>query len=81
MKKFRWAKNRPVKPDTDPMLSDLREELLNDDRTYYQKANASGIAPSTIRNIVNGKTRKPQGLTIMMIYKALGIEFIKRKRK
>ncbi|QWY83468.1 hypothetical protein [Rhizobium phage RHph_X2_28B] len=81
MKKFKWSKNRPVKPDVDPMLDDLRQELLDDDRTYYQKANASGIAPSTIRNIVNQKTRKPQGLTIFMLYRALGIEFIKRRKK
>ena len=81
MKKFLWAKDRPVKPDVDPMLTDLRERLLADKRTYYQKANASGIAPATIRNILNYKTRRPQGVTILMLYRSLGLELVPRRKK
>lgn len=81
MKKFHWAKDRPEKPDEDPMLSDLRDKLEHDERTYYQKANASGISPSTIRNILNHKTKRPQGVTIQMLYRSLGMELVPRRRK
>ena len=71
-KRVNWSKDRPVKPDHDPMLMDLRSLLANDKRTYYGMANASGLAPATLQNIVNGKTRRPQGVTIQMAYAMLG---------
>lgn len=74
MKKVKWSKDRPVRPDVDPMLSRLRQMLAKDERSFYAKANSSGLAPATIRNIQNGVTRRPQGVTIQMAYKMLGYE-------
>jgi hypothetical protein len=73
-KKIKWSKDRPTRPDTDPMLSSLRLRLSKDDRSFYAQANSCGLAPSTLQNIVNGKTRRPQGVTIQMAYRMLGYE-------
>lgn len=81
MKKFKWSRSRPVKPDVDPLVNDLREKLNADDRSTYQKANASGISTSAIRNIQISKTKRPQALTVTMLYRALGFDMIFRKRK
>ena len=73
-RKVKWSKDRPVRPDVDPLLAKLRVSLVMDKRTYYAKANTSGLAPATIRNIEDGTTRRPQGVTIQMAYRMLGYE-------
>ena len=72
--KTRWSADRPVKPDVDPMLGDLREALRKDNRSTFAKANVSGLSPSTIKNILEGRTRMPQGLTYQMAYRMLGYQ-------
>jgi hypothetical protein len=72
MKKAPWSADRPKRPDHDPMLGDLRELLARDGRSFYAKANVSGLAPSTIKKIVDGTTRRPQGVTVQMAYAMLG---------
>lgn len=72
MTKIKWSKDRPQKPDVDPMLSDLREALNSDKRSMFAKANVSGLAPATIKRIQEGITRRPQGVTYFMAYKMLG---------
>lgn len=73
-KKLKWSKDRPIRPDFDPLLTELRVALAMDRRTYYAKANTSGLAPATIKNIEDGITRRPQGVTIQMAYRMLGFE-------
>jgi hypothetical protein len=81
LKKIQWSKNRPVRPDVDPMLGDLRGLLANDEQSYHTMADRSGLAPSTLMNIVTGKTRRPLGTTIQMAYAMLGYELVPQKRK
>ncbi|QIG66766.1 hypothetical protein EVB27_096 [Rhizobium phage RHph_TM16] len=71
-KRIIWSANRPQRPDVDPMLSDLRQLLANDPRTFHQQADLSGLAPGTLRKIVDGTTRRPMGTTIQMAYAMLG---------
>lgn len=73
-KKIVWSKNRPKRPDFDPMLGDLRELLTADRRNYHMKADISGLAPSTLKNIEDGTTRRPLGTTVQMAYRMLGYE-------
>jgi hypothetical protein len=73
-RKVKWSKDRPVKPDIDPLLTKLRTELAMDRRSFYAKANTSGLAPATIKNIQDGTTRRPMGVTIQMAYRMLGYE-------
>lgn len=73
-KKPQWSKDRPQKPEIDPMLADLREALAADRRSTFAKANVSGLSPSTINDILNHKTRRPQAVTYQMAYKMLGYE-------
>lgn len=81
VKKFQWSKDRPVKPDVDPLLGDLQNLLSGDNRTPYALANASGLAPSTIANINKRVTRRPQGVTLQMLAASLGYDVVLKKRR
>jgi hypothetical protein len=80
-RKVMWSKDRPKRPDVDPLLSALRTALAADNRTYYGKANSSGLAPTTIKRIQDGTTRRPQGVTMQMAYRMLGYELKPVKMK
>ena len=69
-----WSSNRPTKPAVDPLLDPLRNAARGDNRSYYAKANVSGLSPSTIRNLMNGKTKRPQAITLQMMWGMLGYE-------
>jgi hypothetical protein len=71
-KKIVWSKDRPRRPDVDPMLGELRALLALDKRNYRTKADRSGLAPSTIKKIEDGTTRRPMGTTVQMAYAMLG---------
>lgn len=73
-KRIVWSKDRPKRPDVDPMLGDLRSLLAADQRNYQLKADRSGLAPSTIKKIEDGTTRRPLGTTVQMAYAMLGYE-------
>lgn len=74
MSKITWSKDRPQKPDRDPMLDDLVELLSADKRSTFAKANVSGLSPSTLKNWENGKVNRPQGVSMQMAYRMLGYE-------
>lgn len=69
-----WSKDRPQRPDRDPMLDDLLPLLASDKRSNFAKANVSGLSPSTLRNWENGKVRRPAGVSLQMAYRMLGYE-------
>lgn len=71
-RKVPWSPDRPKRPDHDPMLADLRALLAADKRTYWVKANVSGLSPSTLKKIEDGTTRRPQGVTVQLAYRMLG---------
>ncbi len=74
MSKYTWSKDRPQKPERDPMLDDLLPLLAADKRSTFAKANVSGLSASTLNNWQNGKVRRPQGVSIQMAYRMLGYE-------
>lgn len=74
MTKQVWSKDRPQKPERDPMLDDLLPLLAADKRSTFAKANVSGLSSSTLNNWQNGKVRRPQGVSIQMAYRMLGYE-------
>ncbi len=74
MSKNTWSKDRPQKPERDPMLDDLLPLLAADKRSTFAKANVSGLSASTLNNWQNGKVRRPQGVSIQMAYRMLGYE-------
>lgn len=71
-KKVPWSRNRPKRPDYDPMLANLRKLLADDQRSYHVKADKSGLAPGTLKKIEDGTTRRPLGTTVQMAYAMLG---------
>lgn len=74
MAKQHWSKDRPQRPDRDPMLDDVLALLAADKRSNFAKANVSGLSPSTLKNWENGKTQRPQGVSLQMAFKMLGYE-------
>lgn len=72
--KIKWSKDRPQKPNRDPMLDDLLPLLVADPRSNFAKANVSGLSSSTLKNWVDGKVNRPQGVSLQMAYKMLGYE-------
>lgn len=74
MSKLNWSKDRPVKPDMDPLLRDIVTLLKNDSRSTYAKANVSGLSPSTLKNWEKNKVRRPQSVSLQMAYRMLGYE-------
>ena len=74
MSKNTWSKDRPQKPERDPMLDELLPLLAADKRSTFAKANVSGLSASTLNNWQNGKVRRPQGVSIQMAYRMLGYE-------
>lgn len=69
-----WSKDRPQKPNRDPMLDDIVELMAADKRSAFAKANVSGLSPATLRNWEKGKVSRPQGVSMQMAYKMLGYE-------
>lgn len=74
MTKQVWSKDRPQKPERDPMLDDLLPLLAADKRSTFAKANVSGLSSSTLNNWESGKVRRPMGVSIQMAYRMLGYE-------
>ncbi len=81
MKKVSWSKDRPTRPDRDPLLDDIVKRLNNDKRSNWALANVSGLAQATLTNWQNGKVRRPMGTSLQMAYNALGYELRPVKRK
>lgn len=74
-----WSPDRPVKPDVDPMLTGLRSELRGNNSSTYAKANMSGLSPTTIKRIEKGITKRPQSVTVQMLYHMLGYELVPKR--
>lgn len=59
----------------------LREEIVRQNMTQEQLAEATGIPDSTLSRILNGEVAEPRASQIARIGKALGIEFWVLMRK
>lgn len=74
MSKMNWSKDRPQKPELDPLLEDLLPLLRADRRSTFAKANVSGLSPSTLKNWQNNKVRRPQSVSLQMAFRMLCYE-------
>lgn len=71
-----WSKNRPVRPDTDPLYLQVKKLIAKDPRSTWAKANVSGLSPTTINNWMKGKTHHPQGTSLQMAARMLGKKIV-----
>ena len=51
----------------------IRESIFRDGRPYHVIASATGVSPSTIRNLAIGNTRWPRATTLFPLLHALGL--------
>ena len=58
--------------DKDPMIDQVRTVIQDSKRTYKDIANDSGVTANTIRNWLDGNTKKPQAATFNAVLRALG---------
>jgi transcriptional regulator with XRE-family HTH domain len=65
--------------DKDPMIDQVRTIILDSTMTYKTLADASGVAEGTIRNWLDGATRKPQAATFNAVLRACGYKLTIRK--
>jgi transcriptional regulator with XRE-family HTH domain len=65
--------------DKDPMIDQVRTIILDSHNTYKQIAESSGVAEGTIRNWLDGATRKPQAATFNAVLRALGYKLTIRQ--
>lgn len=69
-----FDKNRPQKPNSDPLLAELKLYLALDKRSTWAKANVSGLSPATLNNWQKGKVHRPQAVSMQMAARMLGLE-------
>ena len=76
-----WDKDRPVKPDRDPLLEEIVERINADRRSKWALANVSGLSPATLKNWQEGKVHRPQAVSLQMAARALGLRmtFVENK--
>jgi hypothetical protein len=58
--------------DKDPMIDQVRTVILDSHDTYKAIAEASGVAENTIRNWLDGATKKPQAATFNAVLRTCG---------
>jgi helix-turn-helix protein len=63
---YRWITGE------DPILEFLRNEITDSGLSTTHIATLAGLSTSTVRNICNGRTRRPQNLTVEAVLGALG---------
>jgi transcriptional regulator with XRE-family HTH domain len=58
--------------DKDPMIDQVRTIVQDSHMTYKAIGEASGVTTHTIRNWLNGDTKKPQAATFNAVLRACG---------
>jgi transcriptional regulator with XRE-family HTH domain len=58
--------------DKDPMIDQVRTIVQDSQMTYKAISEASSVNKNTIRNWLDGNTRKPQAATFNAVLRALG---------
>lgn len=78
MSSLQW---RPrVYTSAEEMLSEVRAIVVKDDRTAKAIAADTGVSPTTISNIISGKTRWPRQSTLFPLLNTLGYQLSIRRR-
>jgi hypothetical protein len=65
--------------DVDPVLEWLRTDITDSGWSAGYLAERSGLCAMTVYNIMNGKTKRPQNITVDLLITALGWERPPRK--
>ena len=65
--------------DKDPMIDQVRTIILDSTMTYKSIAEASGVTENTIRNWLDGATKKPQAATFNAVLRACGYKLTIRQ--
>lgn len=68
----RWSPSRPQRPEVDPLYSELLQLFERDQRSVWEKANASGLSTSTIYNWQKHRTKRPSAISLQMAAAMLG---------
>jgi hypothetical protein len=58
--------------DKDPMIDQVRTVILDTHQTYRQISENSGVAENTLKNWLDGSTRKPQAASFNAVLRACG---------
>jgi predicted transcriptional regulator len=58
--------------DKDPMIDQVRTVILDSTMTYRAIADLSGVTETTIRNWLDGSTKRPQAATFNAVLRACG---------
>jgi hypothetical protein len=67
-----WSPSRPERPEVDPLYSEVLALFERDNRSVWEKANASGLSTTTIYNWRRGRTKRPSGVSLQMAAAMLG---------
>jgi hypothetical protein len=58
--------------DKDPIIDEIRTKIYDSGATYKWISEGSGVSTVTIRNWLDGQTKKPQAATINAVLRAIG---------
>jgi transcriptional regulator with XRE-family HTH domain len=56
------------------LIEEVRKEIFEDQSTYKNIAQRTGVSPSTIGNLASGKTRWPRPTTLFPLLDSLNLE-------
>jgi len=73
-------KPKPM-PWRDPVLEEVIRIINTRNVSLTHLAERSGVSVSTLRNWINGKTRRPQRLTMEFAIRPMGYEMTIQRRK
>jgi transcriptional regulator with XRE-family HTH domain len=61
--------------DKDPVVDQLRTLLQDENASYKEVHELSGVSVSTLYNWFEGPTRRPQYATVMAVARSLGYDY------
>ena len=64
--------------DKDPMIDQVRTVVGDSHMTYKTISEESGVSKQTIRNMLDGQTRRPQAATVNAILRTCGMKLAVR---
>ena len=69
--------------DRDPVLVEVTDAITKSGKTVQWLEARSGVSAGTISNWLNGKTRRPQHITVTFVMRALGMEsrWVKKEKE
>ena len=75
---YRISGRQLVKPDIDPLALDVAMWIKSNGLSITQICTKTGLCRSTVKNIMDKKTRRPQVTTLRFILRCYGQEIVIR---